>query len=201
MLYKYRGFENFEFALDIFVNQRLYAATYKKLNDPMEGRFIYGKNLSKRVNINEIVGDKARYKILSLSETPNNMLMWSYYSEAHAGFVVGVEITQTSAIKRKVKYIEYLRIDDVRRQNLALYILSRKLKLWKHECERRVFIKDPGLETFVSVKPRELIFGINASGPKKELLAAIAERFCPCIDIRQINRDELETGRMDAYGI
>lgn len=43
MLYKYRGFNNFEFALDIFVNQRLYAATYKKLNDPMEGRFIYGR--------------------------------------------------------------------------------------------------------------------------------------------------------------
>ena len=104
MLYKYRGFDNFEFALDIFVNQRLSAATYKKLNDPMEGRFIYGRNFSNRVNINEIVGDKARYMILSLSEKPNNMLMWSYYSEAHAGFVVGVEITQKSIIKIKEKY-------------------------------------------------------------------------------------------------
>ncbi|MGB2863156.1 MAG: hypothetical protein WBC05_07500 [Sedimentisphaerales bacterium] len=201
MLYKYRGFYNFEFALDIFVNKRLYAANYKKLNDPMEGRFIYGENLSERVNINEIVGDKARYKILSLSETPNNMLMWSYYSEAHAGFVVGVEITQTKAIKRTVRYVEDLRIDNVRQQNLALYILSRKLKLWIHERERRVFIKNPGRETFVSVEPRELIFGINANGPKKELLASIAERFCPSIDIRQINRDDLETGHMDAYGI
>ena len=37
--YKYRSFEEFERFLDIIVNNRLYGAVYKALNDPMEGKY------------------------------------------------------------------------------------------------------------------------------------------------------------------
>ena len=80
ILYKYRGFASLEFALDIFVHQRLYAANFQSLNDPMEGRFIYQKADLNHDQITEIRGEKARYNILSLSTTPFNMLMWSYYA-------------------------------------------------------------------------------------------------------------------------
>jgi hypothetical protein len=37
VLYKYRSVENWKFLEDIFSNRRLFAATFRSLNDPMEG--------------------------------------------------------------------------------------------------------------------------------------------------------------------
>ncbi|MGB8764645.1 MAG: hypothetical protein WCD07_07625, partial [Burkholderiales bacterium] len=34
ILYKYRSFDNYEFLLDILINERLYCSIYKNLNDP-----------------------------------------------------------------------------------------------------------------------------------------------------------------------
>mgnify|MGYP001801434879 FL=1 len=41
LLYKYRSLENFKNFVDIILKNRLYAATYKDLNDPMEGKYYY----------------------------------------------------------------------------------------------------------------------------------------------------------------
>ena len=38
ILYKYRSLDNWKFVLDIFLNKRLYAASFYDMNDPMEGR-------------------------------------------------------------------------------------------------------------------------------------------------------------------
>jgi len=37
ILYKYRSLEQFEYVLDILLNERLYCSYYKDLNDPLEG--------------------------------------------------------------------------------------------------------------------------------------------------------------------
>ena len=47
-LYKYRSLENFEFFLDILLNKRLYASSYKDLNDAMEGVY-YSYGLKKNI--------------------------------------------------------------------------------------------------------------------------------------------------------
>lgn len=207
MLYKYRGLNSFEFALDIFVNQRLYAANYQELNDPMEGQFIYSRELLTQKEVSHIRGQKARYRIVSLSETPHNMLMWSYYSDAHFGFVVGVEIPDNQAIKRKVEYVDSLKASsfDLSKPSdvLALDILSRKLTLWEHERETRVFVdvNQESSDKFVSVEIKELLFGIKACGPKRDLLKTIAEKFCPGLSIRTIDRNDLDTGQAWAYEV
>lgn len=41
LLYKYRGLDNFRNFVDILLKNRLYAAKYKDLNDPMEGQYYY----------------------------------------------------------------------------------------------------------------------------------------------------------------
>lgn len=38
-LYKFRSLDNIEFTFDILLNERLYCANYKDLNDPFEGIF------------------------------------------------------------------------------------------------------------------------------------------------------------------
>ena len=40
VLYKYRGIQNFRFLVDIILKNRLYAAKYSDLNDPMGGSII-----------------------------------------------------------------------------------------------------------------------------------------------------------------
>jgi hypothetical protein len=39
LLHKYRSLTDWKFVLDIFAHQRLYAASFLDLNDPMEGDY------------------------------------------------------------------------------------------------------------------------------------------------------------------
>ncbi len=190
ILYKYRDFNNLEFALDIFINQRLYAANFKTLNDPMEGRFVYAKGMLNGVDLLDIRGSKAKYNILSLGHRPDNMLMWSYYSGGHSGFVVGVEIIEENVDVKPIQYVDELRLENVE-EDPAKFILSQKLRLWEHEQEFRVFTNH---NAFVKVKVKELIFGVKVDGNKKEMLTKIAQQFCPDIEVRTISSGQLNVG-------
>ncbi len=60
MLYKYRGIKELRYFVDIILNQRLYAAPYFDLNDPMEGHYLYEKGkLNPKVR-SLIKGDKEK---------------------------------------------------------------------------------------------------------------------------------------------
>lgn len=54
-LYKYRSLDNFKFFIDIILNNRLYAAKYKDLNDPMEGQYYYQNG-----ELNKTIRDRIR---------------------------------------------------------------------------------------------------------------------------------------------
>jgi hypothetical protein len=187
LLYKYRGLSNLQFAVDIFVNHRLHAARYKDLNDPMEGQYDYIRETLEPWQIDEIFGQKNEYRLVALSETFNNVLMWSYYAESHTGMVVGVEITQPDAQTVPIDYVKNLNI-ELDHHNIAQRILSKKLDLWHHESERRVFVRRP----FVSVDVRELYFGVSTRPALRELVTSIAKAFCPGIRISTLTKDELD---------
>lgn len=163
----------------------------------MEGRFIYSRGNLDKYQLQQIRGQKAKYKLLSLSETPSNMLMWSYYSEGHKGFVVGVEVSDRDVDIKPVEYVDDLKIDH-HEQDVAKSILTKKLSLWSHEKEHRVFKRN---NCFVDIKVKELIFGLHVDPRQKELLTKIAEKFCKNIKISQISRDQLETGEVDDFEI
>ena len=194
ILYKYRNFESIEYALDIFVNGQLYAADFRTLNDPMEGRFVYSKGKLTKQELKRIRGKKSDYRNLSLSETETNMLMWSYYCSGHNGFVVGVELCEPTESVEKIEYVEKLKLDVSRDGDLAKSILSKKLSLWSHEKEHRVFSN----REYVKVNVRELIFGIKTNHFQKEILTKIAEKFCPDISVRLLEKNDLETGDVES---
>ncbi|WP_196140644.1 hypothetical protein [Aliikangiella sp. G2MR2-5] len=102
MLYKYRSLDNFQFILDILVNQRLYATSFDEMNDPMEGHYTHSNNMTP-----EIIGDFDRYykeiKICSLSKEKNEPLMWAHYADGARGIVIGVELEKSTDF-REVKY-------------------------------------------------------------------------------------------------
>jgi len=189
MLYKYRGLTNLEFAIDIFVRGRLHAAKFTTLNDPMEGIFRYGKGTLSESHANAIFLQKNQYCLTALSETSDNMLMWSYYADSRSGIAIGVEIDDQGAEVVPIEYVDTLDLDPPGDEDVAKRILSKKFKLWRHEREQRVFVKD---KSFVSIKIKELIFGVSAKDETKELVKKIAEKFCPEIQVSTIESDKLE---------
>ncbi len=192
MYYKYRSTENLQFALDVLVQRRLYASEFTKLNDPMEGMFTYDRSLPNWIS-DAIYDRKLSVRILSLCESPSNLLMWSYYSAGHKGFVVGGEIEEPGIAAISVKYVSNFNLESIERSDLAEEILSKKHVAWSHEREHRVFVPS-SREPFVTFRFKELIFGIETPKPMMELLSAIAKRFNPGIEIWQIDREKLDVG-------
>jgi hypothetical protein len=194
VLYKYRGLSNLQFALDIFVNKRLHAADFKSLNDPMEGSYTYEEGALQRWEVEAIFSQKNEYRILSLSDTPTNMLMWSYYADSHAGMVLGVSLRDPADEVEQVRYVTDLGLERDH-PDVAKRILTKKYRMWRHERERRVFVRN---KNFVKVDVQELIFGIGTNPELKKLITSVAKKFCPGVTVRTITRDELD--RNEAAG-
>jgi len=69
ILYKFRSLGNFKYFVDIILNNRLYAAKYNDLNDPMEGHYYYKSKEFDSGMREKLRGEKANLRICSLSET------------------------------------------------------------------------------------------------------------------------------------
>jgi hypothetical protein len=92
---------------------------------------------------NEILG------ILSLSESPTNILMWSHYARHHEGFVIGFDVTHNHFNEKRSEKDEfgYARKVEYRpkRPNAALSAMDGvdvflvKAADWSYEREWRVF--------------------------------------------------------------
>jgi len=193
--YKYRSLENWKFVLDIFLNRRLYAASFETLNDPMEGRYFYFNDEVTKQFRAAILNRKAGWRICSLSKTASNTLMWSYYASGHQGIAIGVSIRPVRGSDLQLKDVRYDRevhvgprkvgrtVDDV-----ALDILTQKQLAWEHEKEVRVFVRQP----FVEIDVRELVFGCLISQVDKELLIGLARKVAPRAKFRTLERDDLD---------
>jgi hypothetical protein len=131
-LYKYRTLQNWKFVLDALLKSRLYAATFEDLNDPMEGLFKYEQSLVNEHILDELRNDKKKLKICSLSRTPTNDLMWSYYADGHSGICLEIE-PRGSVMVMPVDYSGIATLSESRGPEFAYTILSRKERFWQHE--------------------------------------------------------------------
>ena len=138
LLFKYRSLENWRFLLDILINNRLYAAPFKDLNDPMEGRYYYcGDEVTKAFR-RLVRARKDEWRICSLTKDPTTRLMWSYYSGGHTGVALGLTVPHSPSDQiRDVYYDSQIEIGPSSRgqpaREVALDILSQKQLSWSHE--------------------------------------------------------------------
>ena len=95
--YKYRNLKDFERFLDVVINNRMYGAKPRELNDPMEGKF--NKTNLSQDDFKEIRNELKNTRICSLltkqkdQTFPNDYLMWSHYADNHNGCCIEVQIT------------------------------------------------------------------------------------------------------------
>jgi len=187
ILYKYRGLDNFKKFVDIILKNRLYAAQYKDLNDPMEGQYYYHRGELNKTIRDKILEEKGTLRILSLSRVNNNQLMWSHYADGHKGIAIGVKIDNE---KYDVQPIEYDGIVTIRNSDYngqtAREILRHKLEVWSYEEEVRVFQRN---QMFIDVKIEKIILGQRVSNQNVGLIRELLDKINPAIQI--IRAEEL----------
>ena len=186
ILYKYRSLADcisFGRFVDIILNKRLYAASYKEFQefDPLEGHYRFQSEELKQAIRTKLQDDKKRFRLCSLSQRSDNAEMWSQYADNQKGVAIGVKMDI-----RKCKYevipIDYnsdeiVSIDD---QWEAIDILSHKLKNYANEEEVRVFVKN---EKWIKVQIEEVITGRSMSKEDYTFLENLIKRIDPSIKI------------------
>lgn len=190
--YKYRSLDNWRFLLDILLEKRLYAASFRDLNDPMEGRYHYQGDSVTRAFRSAIRASKDEWRICSLSEHPKSTLMWSYYAGGHTGVVLGVNVKRRTGQRvRPILYDQTMHVGSSRKSpsDVALEILSQKQMSWSHEHEVRVFSRAP----FVPVEIREVLLGCQTADADRELVKKLVRETNPGVTVRQLRRRDLDS--------
>ena len=179
LLYKYRSLSNFKRFLDILSRNRLYASSFDKLNDPMEGFFRYsGKFID---YVDELRNEKQKSVICSLSKTYKDGLMWSFYADEHKGCCLEVEVTGKKGWRKiPVTYTNIpANVDDTMSSSLISsidYILSTKSVSWRNEQEIRYVKKlEKNSKPTLSVRIHRIYLGIRMTQEDEGLIRKIVK--------------------------
>lgn len=187
LLYKYRSTEKFEYVKDILENKRLYAARLDEINDPMDGFLRFG---IQRLFPNEpdLVREAKEilkmWRIVSMSQSRENELLWSYYADGFRGVAIGVVPT---TMARKIKYynevVLFAEFAKLRGKDLAEGILLWKFEQWKHEQEWRIIV--PIEQQYVDVQVREVVFGERIDPEIRSVITDLVRTHVPNASIRE----------------
>lgn len=181
ILYKYRSLENFKYFIDTILKNRLHAAQYQSLNDPMEGQYYcFAKELGEE-NIEKLRKEKGKnLRICSLSKTKSDTLMWAHYANGHRGVAIGIKIDKTKYIVKDVTYDGLPTIKQYFNSSTAIEILRHKLESWTYEEEVRVFVKK---KQFIDVRIEKIITGVKMSNQDFSFISELIRRINPEIEI------------------
>jgi hypothetical protein len=186
LLYKYRSIRDFKRFTEILLSNKLYAAKYSKMNDPMEGAYLYHGGHDMHLDIPAILeGKKQKLGIVSLSRTSDNELMWAHYADGHHGVAIGI---QTIPQEYKVEPIKYDGIPRFRTEGIEdldpIELLSHKSEIWEYEKEERIFVSgDP----FAKIKISEVICGKRMKNKDFEFIRDLANKINPDISVKHRN--------------
>ena len=153
--------------------------------------------------------------IFSLTETPDNLLMWAHYAASHEGFVVGFDSTHPHFDKQGTEdELGYLRKVEYRENRPASTVTALtgtdvflvKSTQWSYEQEWRIIrpLQDNGkivqnqpypiyLFQFPATAIKEVIIGCKMPQNKRqEILAVLTSDSFQHVQIRQAEPDETE---------
>jgi hypothetical protein len=172
MYYKYRDLKNYKYLLDIFLNQRLYSASFRNLNDNFEGQFLYDFSKgNQRTRLNPV--QQEHISICSFSKSFTNHLMWSHYADGHRGVVIGFEIDELIYKIEKVCYDGLIICDELPKKFDELKkVFLNKINDWKYEEEYRIITEK---QDFINIQIKEVILGAETPEEDKIIIKRLAE--------------------------
>jgi len=155
-LYKYVPYN--EDSLSILINKKAWFSPAQQFADPFEFHFALEETNVNGIPINMESLDKARQDskklgVFCLTETKDNILMWSHYADGHRGFCIEFERSEMNGLGGEscvpVIYPEDDAVPIFKSQALtepkafALFATT-KARLWEYEREWRMISKEPG---------------------------------------------------------
>jgi hypothetical protein len=191
LLYKFRSLENLEFVLDIIINERLYCARYKDLNDPFEGQLLHATENIKMpgllgpttirttkerrlITADDISPVFEPKRVCSLSRTANDVRMWSLYADSHKGVAIEIDldIDHDPGVVAALRAVTYTKTLSERGGIIGIYdednLLTIKTDHWRYEDEYRLLWHEPLFSITGCVK--RLVFGPRADQSRIDLL-------------------------------
>jgi hypothetical protein len=153
-LHRYRKIndETIDQELAAIKQKYLWFSTYKEMNDPMEGFFEPTGRFQKETNykraVRDIYDEKIRIGICCFSDTHDNELMWSHYTDNYSGICVGYapanlieglpNDTRLVRVAYGTKPPDITGSDASDPRKAAIKVLSHKKASWLYEREWRV---------------------------------------------------------------
>lgn len=136
------------------------------------------------------------YAISCFTTTPDNMLMWSHYSDNHSGICYFFE-QMKGFIALPVEYSDDRPIADVAQMNfdkdgfLKSAILTKPL-CWEYEHERRMFEMKGGAgpRTFPREALKGVILGATISDPDRDYVLKMIADHRPDLTVMQAKVDD-----------
>lgn len=109
-------------------------ASYRELNDPVEGAFVITEDRRRNDNLwlEVLRSDKNDLRICSLSRSFNNILMWAHYADSNNGCCIECEVVSDpdKVEEVSVAYVPYVEpvahLDSLLAAKQILSILSMK---------------------------------------------------------------------------
>lgn len=192
--YKSLSGDSFKYFVELLLNQKMYAATFNQLNDPMEGMFLSKEFLNRSIR-DQLYYNKVSYRIISLVKNtleenkPNNMLMWSHYADEHRGCCIEFHFANDED-NNNVHEIEYVDNNNILQREIDLQIILRKKFVdWKYEKETR-FLKEMRDDKFVDIIIDKIYFGMRIDDMYNEadqvnhtFYKELVNRLCPGVQL------------------
>ena len=194
--YKSLSGDSFRYFVQLLLDQRMYAATFDQLNDPMEGVFLT-KDVLDEIRLEEIKSKKNNYRIISMvrknnNDIPASMLMWSHYADEHRGCCIEFHFANEEDEKsvRDIKYVSEVSEVSKKGSNCSLEtILCRKLTDWGYENEVR-YIKQMDNEQTVPIVIDKIFFGMRiddmynpSDHTNQKFYKDLVNRLCKGVDV------------------
>jgi len=185
-LYRYRKIN------DSVINQEvrtiretyLWCSTYNAMNDPMEGFFEPTRQFLKDNNYNrasrDILNQKIQIGICCFSDTCDNELMWSHYTENYSGICLGYApkellsgLSDNSHLARVAygnKPPDITGKDAESPYKAAIKVLSHKKASWIYEREWRLLGPIGRIDVRGKTVLREVRIGVNIDAAHRHTL-------------------------------
>jgi hypothetical protein len=183
----------------LLIKKRIYGATFKELNDPMEGYFI-SENFGE-TEWEAMRETKKKVRICSLSKTYDNALMWAHYADEHKGCCIEVEIPDSTWKCLEVQYKATMPklSSGIKPDEAIKTIFSVKSDFWSYEQEVR-YIKT--VQTTKEGKPykaelpiriKKIYLGVRASN--KDSIERIVKAIDSNIVVEKLKRSDIKFWR------
>jgi hypothetical protein len=145
--------------IEEILDEKLYCADWRKLNDVLEGKYTYcdSNNTTEQLLFdkgNRLQNQKEAYRVCSLTKNSTDPLMWAFYASDNTGVAIEIELGKNDNIFSVVYEntipkielgslcIDESDVDGSKTRAIAKHILTHKTKAWAHEKEVRIIVEN-----------------------------------------------------------